>query len=108
MPRAARLSILLAGLLTASAADAATIPVTNTDDSGVGSLRQAIINSNVLPGVDTITFFIPGGGVHVIVPLSALPPITDPVVIDGYTQPGASPNTLVVGDDAVILIEIDG
>src|ERR671932_388596 len=36
-----------------------------------------------------------------------LPEITDPVIIDGYTQPGASPNTLAPGDNAVLLIEID-
>jgi len=30
-----------------------------------------------------------------------------PVTIDGYTQPGASPNTLTVGDNAVLLIKID-
>ena len=40
--------------------------------------------------------------------VSALPTITDPVIIDGYTQPGASPNTLTDGNDAVILIELDG
>jgi hypothetical protein len=102
------LLLTVAGLALAAAARADVIPVTNTSDSGVGSFRQAIIDSNVLPGTDTITFFIPGGGVHVIVPLSPLPAITDPVIIDGYTQPGARPNTLAVGDDAVILIVIDG
>ena len=35
--------------------------------------------------------------------------ITDPLVIDGYSQPGASPNTLSQGDDAVSsMIELDG
>ena len=43
-----------------------------------------------------------------ISPLSELPTITDPVVIDGYTQPGASPNTLAVGDNAVLLIDLSG
>ena len=43
-----------------------------------------------------------------ISPLSALPTITDPVIIDGYTQPGASPNTLADGDNAVLLIELNG
>src|SRR6185369_16694277 len=37
-----------------------------------------------------------------------LPEIVDQVIIDGYTQPGASPNTLAVGDDAVLKIEING
>ena len=37
-----------------------------------------------------------------------LPTITSPVVIDGYTQPGASPNTLAEGNNAVLLIELNG
>jgi len=82
--------------------------VTNTADSGPGSLRAAIDCANSMPGMDTISFNIPGAGVHTISPTSALPAITDPVVIDGYTQPGASPNTLAIGDNAVLLIEIDG
>ena len=82
--------------------------VTNTNDSGPDSLRQAILNANANPGLDKITFDISGAGVHTISPASALPAITDPVVIDGYTQPGASPNTLANGDNGVLLIELDG
>ncbi len=83
--------------------------VVNTNDSGAGSLRQAILNANANAGVtDRITFCIPGTGVHTISLLSSLPTITDPVIIDGYSQPGASPNTLAVGDNAVLLIELDG
>src|SRR5262249_8269321 len=37
-----------------------------------------------------------------------LPAITAAVVIDGYTQPGASPDTLIVGNNAVLLIQLDG
>ena len=48
-------------------------------------------------GLDTIAFAVPGVGPHTIQPLSALPTVTDMVVIDGYTQPGASPNTLMRG-----------
>jgi hypothetical protein len=36
----------------------------------------------------------------------SLPAITDTVIIDGYSQPGASPNTLAVGDNAVLKIEL--
>src|SRR5262249_44581640 len=46
--------------------------------------------------------------IHDIHVITALPAITDTVVIDGYTQPGASANTLAIGDNAVILIELDG
>lgn len=47
-----------------------------------------------LTGADTIAFNIPGAGPHTIQPTSALPTIAGPVVIDGYTQPGASPKSL--------------
>jgi hypothetical protein len=66
-----------------------TLIVTNTNDSGPGSLRQAVNNANAHSGfTDTISFSIPGTGVHTIAPLSPLPQIADPVVIDGTTQPG--------------------
>ncbi len=99
---------LIAGLMAAGAARGATFTVLNTSDSGAGSLRQAILDANANPGLDTIAFDIPGSGVHTITPATNLPAITDPVLLDGYTQPGASPNTLAVGDDAVLLIELDG
>jgi hypothetical protein len=60
--------------------------VTNSNDVGSGSLRQAIIDANAAGG--TITFNIPGTGVHTISPLSVLPSLTNSVIIDGYTQPG--------------------
>jgi uncharacterized repeat protein (TIGR01451 family) len=82
--------------------------VTNTNDSGPGSLRQAIIDANSLTNTQTISFNIPGAGVHTITPLAPLPDITDTVTIDGYTQPGSSRNTLQSGDNAVLLIELDG
>jgi hypothetical protein len=63
--------------------------VTNTKDNGPGSLRQAILNANASPGTDTITFDLPSGATT-IQPLSALPTITDPVVIDGTTEPGST------------------
>ncbi|HEY0725101.1 MAG TPA: hypothetical protein VGD41_14110, partial [Pyrinomonadaceae bacterium] len=62
-------------------------------------------------GGGTIQFNIPGTGVHTISPLSALPPVTQSVVIDGYTaQSGASPNTNppTQGINAVITIELSG
>src|SRR5205823_6177876 len=79
-----------------------------TNDSGAGSLRQAITDANANTGTDTIAFNIAGAGVHTITPTTALPVITAPVIIDGYTQPGASMNTLANGDNAVLLIELDG
>ena len=47
-----------------------------------------------------------------ISPASALPTITGPLVIDGYSQPGASANTNSVeslqGLNTVLRIELDG
>lgn len=66
----------------------ATFTVLNTLDSGIGSLRQAILDANSNSGADLIAFNIGGGGVQSIAPTSALPTITDAVTIDGTTQPG--------------------
>ena len=88
-----------------------TFTVLNTNDIGAGSLRQAILDANTTANVgvaDVIAFNIPGAGVHTISVGSTLPAILDPVIIDGYRQPGASPNTLAVGGDAVLLIELEG
>lgn len=82
--------------------------VTNTNDSGTGSLRAAILCANTNPGLDAITFNIPGGGVHTIALLSGLPLIGTPIYLDGYSQPGASQNTLATGDNAVLAVELNG
>ena len=84
-----RCALVIATWLTAVVAfrgGAATLVVSNANDSGLGSLRQAILDANATNGLDTITFQIPGTGVHTIVLLAALPAITDAVVIDGTTQ----------------------
>jgi hypothetical protein len=69
--------------------------VTNTDDSGPGSLRQAILDANAAPDTTTIGFNIPGPGVHTITPVTALPAVTAPAVIDGTTQPGFTVSPLI-------------
>jgi trimeric autotransporter adhesin len=104
------LGVLLAATLVAvSPAQASTtFTVINTDDSGVGSLRQAMFNANVTPGADVIDFNIAGSGVKTITPTTALPKITGPVTINGYSQPGAEPNTKAVGSDALLKVEISG
>ena len=63
--------------------------VTNTNDSGAGSLRQAILDANAHAGPDLNHFNIPGAGVRQIFAVN-LPAITDPVTIDGTSQPGWS------------------
>ncbi|MGB7346615.1 MAG: FG-GAP-like repeat-containing protein, partial [Pirellulaceae bacterium] len=82
--------------------------VINTNDTGAGSLRDAITNANAQAGTDTIVFNIPGAGPHSISPATALPEITEAVVIDGFSEPNASPNTLAVGNDASLEIVLEG
>ena len=99
----------------------AVFDVLNTNDAGLGSFRQAILDSNSSVGVrDSIVFNIPqtdpgyvaATDSFVIKPnvsaFVALPFITDSVNIDAYSQPGASPNTLPVADNGVLKIEISG
>ena len=104
------LAALMASLLlTVQPAHAsATFTVTNTNDSGAGSLRQAILDANNAPGADIISFNIPGSDVHTIAPLSALPKITEAVTINGYSQPGTRPNGKALGSDAVLTIQLSG
>ncbi len=95
-------------MLSAKPAHAKTFTVTTTSDSGAGSLRQAILDTNDIPGADNINFNIPSSGVRTIFPRSELPQITDTVTIDGYCQPGASTNTLAKGTNAILKIQLDG
>ena len=74
-------------LVRTQAMTATTFVVTNTNDSGPGSLRQAMLDANANPGTDVIAFNLPGPSLK-IQPVLSLSGITDPVVIDGTTQPG--------------------
>jgi hypothetical protein len=73
----------------------ATFLVTNTLDSGAGSLRQAILNANATAGTSTINFSIGTGGAQTINVRSPLPALTNPVVINGAAQPGYAGQPLV-------------
>ena len=88
--------LFLMALLFPAPLFAAPIQVTNTNDSGGGSLRDAILTANATLGADTIQFAIPGTGLHTITLATLLPNITDTLTIDGYTQPGSSVNTLAI------------
>jgi hypothetical protein len=70
--------------------------VSTTEDAGPGSLRQAILDANANPGSNTIAFNIGDGGVQTVQPRSALPAVTNPVILDGTTQPGFAGSPLIV------------
>ena len=73
-----------------------TFTVTNTNDSGAGSLRQAILDANARANTtDTIAFNIAGTAPFTIGVLSALPTINDAVVLDGRSQPGYSGTPII-------------
>jgi hypothetical protein len=108
-----RIALVAALVVGAPALAQTTFTVTNSNDTGAGSLRQAILDANAQPNgslADEIHFDIPGAGPHTIAPASPLPIVTDPVVIDGYTQPGSSANTNPFGQglNTVLLIELNG
>src|SRR5438445_5697540 len=94
---------LFAATVTYSVQGATTFIVTTDADSGAGSLRQAIIDANATPGADSIEFNIASGGEQTIVPLNVsgpFPAITEPLTIDGTTQPGFSGKALIEIDGA--------
>lgn len=90
-------SLSLAGVLTVPAR-ALVYVVSNLNDSGAGSLRQAILNANAHAGADTITFSVSG----TITLLSGLPVISESLTIDGAGQ-----KVKVSGNDHYRVFEIN-
>lgn len=84
--------------------------VTNTDDAGPGSLRQAINSVAGTTGGYAIHFNIPGTGPHVIQPGTAFADVVAPVTIDGSTQPGyaGTPQIEIRGDQAAGAGDVNG
>ena len=75
------------------------------------TLRAAINAANMHPNGanrDEIHFLIPGAGIQTIHPQAQLPGLDDTVILDGYTQPGAQPNSSETGNDMVVKIELRG
>ncbi len=92
-------AVALGSALLPQAADAATFTVSNTNDTGAGSLRAAIADANATAGADTINFTTSG----TIVLTTGELTITDSVTIDG---PG--PETLTVSaNNASRVLTID-
>jgi Nitrous oxidase accessory protein len=76
--------------------------VTNTNNSGDGSLREAINCSNDKPGKDAIRFAIPGTGPFTIQPTTPLPAITDSVFVDGFSQSGDGVYNIIIEGTKII------
>lgn len=97
--------------LFVAVANAAVYSVTNTNDAGTGSLRQAITNVNIYPGTHSIVFNIPTSdpnyisaqGIWKITPASTLPIITrSNVLIDGTTQTANQGDTNPFGPEIML------
>ncbi|TXG77805.1 hypothetical protein E6P97_00905 [Patescibacteria group bacterium] len=89
-------------LFGADSALAATYTVTNTNDSGAGSFRQAVLDANANDGADTVTFAIPGAGPHTINTLSSIPVYDGDLIIDGLSQSGSACTPAAVTPAVVI------
>jgi CSLREA domain-containing protein len=104
-----------------AAAAGGTYVVTSTDDTGGGTLcqgsqpctlRAAIQRANRDGGASRIEFNIPNPGPHTIT-IGSGAPLEGlfegfPTTIDGYTQPGSSPNSHSEISNAVLMVQLDG
>jgi hypothetical protein len=76
---------------------------------GACTLRAALTEANLAAGANAIAFAIPGGGVQTIALAAPLPTLSDesgPTTIDGYSQPGAQPNSDPLIDNAAIKVQL--
>ena len=78
------------------------------DGGGNCTLRAAIEEANALAGADRIHFDIPGGGPHTFIPGSPLPTITDPVTIDGTTEPDFAGTPIIELDGSSAGADVTG
>lgn len=105
------LTILFIITLLIGELKANTFTVTNTNDSGTGSLREAITYANFMVGTHTINFNIPltdpnysaTTGVFTIKPASMLPYITrSNITIDGTSQAAYTGETNPLGPEILL------
>jgi len=103
MAAALAASVVMAVVVLASPAWAATYTVTNNADSGAGSLRQAIIDANTTTGVaDTINFEL-GSAASIPLTSAQLPTIADGA---GLTIDGGSANIEINGQNTYRVFEV--
>src|SRR6266496_3545562 len=90
-----------------------TIVVNTADNLTPGPNQTNLVKAiNLLEDGDTVQFDIPGNGPHYLLsPPGGYPPITNinNITIDGYSQPGSSPNTnpILSSNNANITIVLD-
>lgn len=104
------------GFKTANSSN--SVIVTNTANSGLGSLRQAIINANANPNADSILFNIPltdpgydasRGVFRIYVSGFELNPISRPaLIVDGFSQTRftGNTNTALLGSGGVVGVDM--
>jgi len=80
------------------------LTVTSSASSGAGTLRSAIDQANASPGLNLIQFDIPGACPRFITLTEPLPDITGDVIVNGYSQNGATFNSLDNGNNAQICV----
>ncbi|TAG44324.1 MAG: BspA family leucine-rich repeat surface protein [Cytophagia bacterium] len=85
---------------------------TDNGSAGLGSLRQAITEANTDTDTDYIDFSIQQANtstVSTIALTSVLPNISEPVLLDGYSAYGSSPNSNLfnAGNNAQLRVEIN-
>lgn len=91
------------GQVAANAVHRQSLMVTSLDDDGsAGTLRAAILESNRHPGRYRIRIAPEGNGPHVIRPVSLLPAIRSPVIIEGASHAG------VIIDGSLVLKTVTG
>src|SRR5258708_5791485 len=84
------------------------VTVSSVADSGPGTLRQALQDANDSPDANLVVFNFPGPAPYTIHLLSALPAVTSPIIIDGWSQPGFSGTPVVEVDGSTASNAIDG
>jgi CSLREA domain-containing protein len=84
------------------------INAANTNNASGSDPRECAAGTHQDPNMpdDVIAFDIPGTGPFIIHPIKPLPEVTEAVLIDGYSQRGAKPNSLPVGSNAVLMLEL--
>jgi hypothetical protein len=89
--------------------DSTTLRSNCLTGTGTCTLRSALAQADADGRPSTIGFDIAGTGPHTISIASTLDTLNEGgTTIDGYTQPGASPNTAGEGSNASIKIQIAG